>query len=162
MSDLTDLFKHELTDIYSGEHLLLEALQALEHESTAPGLAEAFAAHREQTTRHIKRLEDVAAMLGEDIEEERCPGIEGLLEEKRLFARERPVQDILNVFNIGAGQKSERYEITHYEGLIGLAHKLGLGDAMALLQQNLDEEEAALEKLKSLERRMPMPAGTGP
>ena len=81
---------------------------------------------------------------------ETCHGIEGLLKEKKTFLRERPSDELVEFFNIGAGQKSERYEITSYEGLIDMADKLGLTDAVELLEQNLQEEEAALNKLKMI------------
>jgi ferritin-like metal-binding protein YciE len=157
MTSLQDLFKHELKDIYSGEHLLLDALEELESESTDPNLAEAFAEHRQQTEGHIARLEQVAQTVnGEDgeLEAEECPGIEGLIEEKKVFAKERPSPEILDVFNVGAGQKTERYEITAYESLIEMAGKLGLRDAMGELRATLQEEEAALKKLKTLGEQM--------
>jgi ferritin-like metal-binding protein YciE len=150
ISSREDLFKHELKDIYTAEHLLMEALKKLESESTHPELARAFAKHREETAGHIERLEAVGESIGEELEVEECPGIEGLLEEKKTFMAHKPTKEIVQVFNIGAGQKSERYEITSYEGLIELAKKLGFSVAVADLSANLAEEEAALKKLKTL------------
>jgi ferritin-like metal-binding protein YciE len=155
---LEDLFKHELKDIYTGEHLLVDALAKLESESTDPKLAQAFAKHREETMDHIQRLETVGGFLGEDLDEEECPGIEGLIEEKAMFMKHKPSKELVQVFNIGAGQKSERYEITAYEGLIDLALKLGIHEAVQELRANLAEEEAALKTLKSLNQSIPVPA----
>lgn len=157
LSSPKELFEHELKDIYTGETLLLEALEELESESTDPDLAEAFAKHREETDGHIQRLEEVAEALDVKIEAERCPGIEGLIAEKKLFAKEKPSSDILNIYNVGAGQKSERYEITHYEGMIELAGMLGYTDAVSKLKENLAEEEAALKTLKKLGTRLSVP-----
>jgi len=64
--------------------------------------------------------------------------------------REKPSPELLEFYNIGASQKVERYEITAYENLIDMAEKLGLGDAVELLEQNLQEEEATLNKLKAI------------
>lgn len=157
-STLEDLFKHELKDMYTGEHLLLAALKKLEGESTDPELARAFAKHREETMGHIERLESVGELIGEEMEEEECPGIEGLIKEKETFMEHKPTNELVQIFNVGAGQKSERYEITSYEGLIDLAGKLGLSEAIRDLRANLSEEEAALKKLKTLGQRMPVPA----
>lgn len=44
----------------------------------------------------------------------------------------------------------KRYEITSYENLIDMADKLGMADAVELLEQTLQEEEAALNKLKMI------------
>jgi len=155
---LEDLFKHELKDMYTGEHLLLEALKELESESTDSELAQAFSRHREETMGHIERLETVGELIGEELEEEECPGIEGLIKEKETFMEHKPVEELVQIFNIGAGQKSERYEITAYEGLIELGGKLGLNEAVRELRATLTEEEAALKKLKTLGQRMPVPA----
>jgi ferritin-like metal-binding protein YciE len=57
---------------------------------------------------------------------------------------------LLEFFNVGAAQKVERYEITSYESLIDMADKLGLTDAVGLLEESLQEEEAALNKLKTI------------
>ncbi|MNC88672.1 hypothetical protein D3C83_45110 [compost metagenome] len=76
--------------------------------------------------------------------------MEGLIKEKKAFMRERPSAELLEFYNIGASQKVERYEITAYEGLIDMAEKLGMGDAVELLQQNLQEEEMTLNKLKAI------------
>ena len=76
-------------------------------------------------------------------------GIQGLIREKRLLMREKPTPELLEFFNVGAGQKVERYEITAYENLIDMADKLGISDAVELLEQSLLEEEAALGRLSS-------------
>ena len=64
--------------------------------------------------------------------------------------REKPSEELLEFYNIGAGQKVERYEITAYEGLIDMAEKLGMSDVVELLEQNLHEEEMTLNKLKAI------------
>ena len=48
---------------------------------------------------------------------------------------------------ISAGQKIEHYEIASYGTLRTFAEILGLEEAAELLQQTLDEEKAADEKL---------------
>lgn len=160
MTSPKDLFEHELNDIYAGETLLLDALEELESDSTEPALAEAFGKHRGETEGHLERLDEIAEMLQIEIEPERCPGIEGLIEEKKLFGEEKPTAELVNLFNVGAGQKSERYEITHYEGLIDLASKLGYSGAVPKLRENLKEEEAALKTLKSIGDRIEVPEMT--
>ncbi len=76
--------------------------------------------------------------------------MDGLIKEKKRFMREKPSPELLEFFNIGAAQKVERYEITAYETLIDMADKLGMTDAVELLEQNLQEEEMTLNKLKAI------------
>jgi len=150
MQTIEELFEHELKDIYSAEHSLLAALEQMASESSDREIKKAYTQHRKETQAQIKRLEKVFKSLGRKPAAETCAGIEGLLKEKKLFMREKPSPELLEYFNIGAGQKAERYEITAYEGLIDMADKLGLKDAVELLEQTLQEEEAALNKLKMI------------
>jgi ferritin-like metal-binding protein YciE len=150
MQTIEELFQHELTDIYSAEHSLLDALQQMAEESSDREIKKGFTQHRKETQAQIKRLEKIFRMIGEKPQAETCPGMEGLIKEKKVFMRERPSAELLEFYNIGAAQKVERYEITAYEGLIDMADKLGMSDAVDLLEQNLQEEEQALNKLKAI------------
>jgi ferritin-like metal-binding protein YciE len=150
MQTIEELFEHELKDMYGAEHMLLGALEQMAGESSDREIKRAFTQHRKETQGQIKRLEKIFKSLGQKPEVEPCHGVEGLLKEKKAFMKERPSDELVEFFNIGAGQKTERYEITAYESLIDMADKLGMRDAVELLEQNLLEEEAALNKLKMI------------
>jgi ferritin-like metal-binding protein YciE len=150
MQTIEELFEHELKDIYSAEHSLLNALEQMARESTDRDIRKAFTQHRKETQSQIKRLEKIFKTMGQKPQAESCPGIEGLIKEKKVFMREKPSDELLEFYNIGAAQKTERYEITAYEGLIDMADKLGMLDAVELLEQSLQEEEATLNKLKAI------------
>jgi ferritin-like metal-binding protein YciE len=150
MQTIEELFEHELKDIYGAEHSLLDALEQMANESSDREIRKAYTQHRKETQAQIKRLDKIFKMLGQKPEPETCPGMEGLIKEKKAFMREKPSPELLEFYNIGASQKVERYEITAYENLIDMAEKLGLTDGVELLEQNLQEEEAALNKLKAI------------
>ena len=150
MQTIEELFEHELKDIYSAEHALLDALEQMAGESSDRDIRKVFTQHRKETQGQIKRLNKVFKSLGQKPEAETCPGIEGLNKEKKAFMRARPAAELLEYYNIGAAQKTERYEITAYELLIDMADKLGMVDVVELLEQNLQEEEGALHKLKTI------------
>lgn len=150
VSTIEELFEHELKDIYGGETSLLDALEQMANESADREIKKGFQQHRKETQGQLKRIEKVFKILGKKAEAETCPGIEGLIKEKKTFMKERPTEDLLEFYNIGAAQKVERYEITSYENLIDMADKLGMTDAVELLEQNLQEEEATLNKLKAV------------
>lgn len=150
MQTIEELFEHELKDMYGAEMSLLDALEQMANESADREIKRGFTQHRRETQGQIKRLDKIFRSLGQKPEAETCPGIEGLIKEKKVFLRERPTPELLEFYNIGASQKVERYEITSYENLIDLAEKLDMRDAVELLEQNLQEEEAALNKLKAL------------
>jgi ferritin-like metal-binding protein YciE len=150
MESIEELFEHELKDILGGEQALVDALEQMAEETSDREIKKAYLQHRKETQGHIKRIEKIFRSLGQKPEAESCPGIEGLIKEKRVFMREKPTEELLEFFNVGAAQKVERYEITSYESLIDMADKLGLSAAVELLEENLQEEEAALNKLKAI------------
>jgi ferritin-like metal-binding protein YciE len=150
MQTIEELFEHELKDIYGAEHSLLDALEQMAGESSDREIKKAYTQHRKETQGQIKRIEKIFKSLGQKPEVETCPGMEGLIKEKKAFTREKPSPELLEFYNVGASQKVERYEITAYENLIDMAEKLGMSDAVELLEQNLQEEEATLNKLKAI------------
>ena len=150
MQTIEELFEHELGDIYSAEHALLDALEQMASESSDREIKKGYMQHRKETQGQIKRLEKVFKSLGQKPEVGTCPGMEGLIKEKKVFMRQRPSEELLEFYNIGASQKVERYEITAYESLIDMADKLGMSDVVDLLEQNLHEEEMTLNKLKAI------------
>ena len=150
MESIEELFEHELKDILGGEQALLDALEQMAEETSDREIRKAYTQHRKETQGQIKRLEKIFRSLGQKPEAETCAGIEGLIKEKKIFMREKPTEELLEFFNIGAAQKVERYEMTSYESLIDMADKLGLKEAVELLEETLQEEEGALNKLKAI------------
>jgi hypothetical protein len=56
----------------------------------------------------------------------------------------------VNLGIIASAQAVEHYEIVRYRSLVGWAHSLGMKDAAQLLQQSLDEELSADDKLVAI------------
>ena len=150
MATIEELFEHELRNIYSAEHALLTVLARMADESSDKDIRKAYTSHRKETQGQIRRLDKVFKTLGQKATPGSCAGIEGLIKEKTAFVRAKPSAELLEFYNIGAAQKTERYEITCYELLIDMADKLGLQEAVELLAQNLREEADALNSLKTI------------
>lgn len=155
---IQDLFEHGLEDIYHAEHQLLDALAELEENTEREEISRAFSEHREETEGQIERLEEVFDRFGEPPEKEECDGIEGLLEEYEEFTAMEPDQDVLDYHNMAAAEKTEHYEIAAYGNLIPLADRLGMDEAADLLEENLREEQDALDELKELTEGFEMDA----
>ncbi len=158
MDTIQDLFEHGLEDIYHAEHQLLDALEELEGNTERDEISQAFSSHREETQDQIDRLEEVFDMFGEPPEKEECEGIEGLLEEYEEFTSMDPAQDVMDYHNMAAAEKTEHYEIAAYGNLIPLADQLGMDEAADLLEENLREEQGALEELTELTEDFEMDA----
>lgn len=155
MQTAHEFFIHGLTDILSAERQLVEALGKQAEESTRPELQKAFESHREQTEKQIERLEQCFEELGEEPEETECKGIKGLIEEHDSFIDEEDAsEDLIDIFNVGAATKVERYEITEYEGLIRLADLMEHTKVSKLLNQNLKEEQQTEKKMLAFSSKL--------
>lgn len=155
MQTAHELFIHELQDLLDAEQQLVEALGEQADESSRPELQKAFQAHQAQTQNQVERLRQVFEELGEEPEEVECKGVRGLIEEHNHFKEEEdPSEDILDIFNTGAAEKVESYEICAYESVIRLAQQMGHTKAVKLLNQNLKEEQQTLKKMQAFSKKL--------
>jgi ferritin-like metal-binding protein YciE len=106
--------------------------------------------HLDETRGHVARLEEVFHAIGIKPESEHCDGMEGLISEGSEIAEAKGDGDARDAALIGAAQRVEHYEIAAYGTARALARQLGHTDAAKLLDQTLDEESAADEKLTQI------------
>ncbi len=147
---LHDAFIDELRDAYDAEQQLIKALGKLAEAATSSELRQAFEDHLEETRGHAERLEQVFGTLGEKVQGKHCEGIAGIIEEGKSVMDEEFDEQTMDACLIASGQRAEHYEMAAYGTLIAWANAMGHTEAADLLQQNLDEEEAADEKLTTL------------
>ena len=151
VSWLEKFFIDQLKDIYYVEQQLLKALSEFDQASTSDDLGEAFATHRAQTERHIKRLEKVFELVGQKPQAKKCEAMDGLLKEARNIIKETKegtaTRDAALI--IGA-QKIEHYEIATYGSLLQLAITMDFHQAAIILDKTLQEEEMADHSLTFL------------
>ena len=147
---LHDAFVDELRDTYDAEKQLVKALPKLAKAASADDLREAFEAHLEETRGQVTRLEQVFASLDEKVRGKHCDGIAGIIEEGSSIMQEDFDASTMDACLIAAGQRAEHYEIAAYGSLVAWAKALGHDAAAELLEQTLEEEKAADEKLSAL------------
>ena len=147
---LHDAFIDELRDTYDAERQLLKALPKLAKASSAPDLRAAFEAHLEETRGQVERLEEVFASLDEKVRGKHCDGIAGIIEEGKSVMQEDFDEATMDACLIASGQRAEHYEMAAYGTLVAWARAMGHDEAADLLQQTLDEEKAADQKLSAL------------
>jgi ferritin-like metal-binding protein YciE len=150
LGTLHDAFIDELRDTYDAERQLLKALPKLAKASTSPELRAAFQSHLEETRGQVERLEEVFASLDEKVRGKHCDGIAGIIEEGKSVMEEEFDDATMDACLIASGQRAEHYEMAAYGTLVAWARAMGHTEAADLLQQTLDEEKAADEKLSSL------------
>ena len=150
LDTLDDLFGHLLQDLYSAEKQITRALPKLVKAVEDPELADALESHLEETKGQVDRLEKIFEELDKSPGRKKCKGMEGLLEEGSELIEEEPEQVVLDAGLISAAQRVEHYEIAAYGTAVEWARILGYAKAEKLLQETLDEESAANEKLTML------------
>lgn len=147
MGTLEDLYTDLLKDLYSAEKQLVKALPKLAKNAQSPDLQRAFQDHLKQTEGHVERIERIFSDLGGSPRGKKCVGMEGLVEEGNELLKEKTEPEVLDAGLIAAAQKVEHYEIASYGTARAWAERLGYNQAARLLQQTLDEESTANEKL---------------
>ena len=147
---MDDLFVHTLRDIYYAEKQIEKALPDMIEQATEPSLKQAFQTHLGETRNHVRRVEQVFKLHGVEVKGVDCPAIDGIIEEAEDVTGEVDDKRVLDAALIAAAQAVEHYEMTRYGTLIAWAKQLGRSDCASVLQQNLDEEKAADQKLNSI------------
>nr|WP_145548289.1 DUF892 family protein [Variovorax boronicumulans] len=145
-----ELFIHELSDTYSAEKQMTRSLPKMARAAADEQLAQAFRDHLEETRTQVERIDQIVELTGLKLKRIKCAAMEGLVEEGNDLIDEIDKGPVLDVALIGAAQKVEHYEIASYTTLVLLATKLGLTDAVPLLEASLAEEKATDEKLGTL------------
>ena len=149
-TSLRDLYIEELQDLYSAEGQIIDALPQMSAAATTPDLKGAFDEHLEQTRVQRERLELIFKALGKRPGDQPCAGMEGLLNEGRERLRQDGPDDVKDAALIAAAQRVEHYEMAAYGTLVAWAQVLEHTEAADLLQETLDEEKAADEKLSAI------------
>ena len=152
MKTLKELFLDELKDMYDAEHRIIKALPKLAKAATCPKLKATFLGHLEETKGQVTKLEKVFQSFDETPKAKKCEATVGLLKEGDEIAADNKGEPTINAALISAGQKVEHYEIASYGCLHEWAGLLGNKEAANLIEEILDEEKAANEKLMELAR----------
>ena len=147
---LHEAFIDELRDTYDAEKQLIKALPKMAKAAESNELRTAFENHLKETHGHVDRLEQVFGSLDEKVRGKHCDGIAGIIEEGKAIMGEDFEGTTLDACLIAAAQRAEHYEMAAYGTLAAWARAMGHTQAAGLLEQILEEEKAADEKLTTL------------
>jgi ferritin-like metal-binding protein YciE len=147
---LDELFLETLKDIYYAEKKILTALPKMAKAAQSEQLAAAFEKHAEETETQVERLEQVFAMIDATPKGKTCEAINGLVDEGKEIMSDFKNSPAHDAGLLAAAQAVEHYEISRYGTLRTWADKLGLQDAVRLLDETLVEEKNTDEALTKL------------
>jgi ferritin-like metal-binding protein YciE len=101
--------------------------------------------HHRETQQHVANLQQIFRALGEEPETQACPAIEGLEKEGKQMIKQAD-DSLVDAVILSGVIETEHHEIAVYDGLIITAEQMDDQDVVALLQENLEQEEGALDK----------------
>jgi ferritin-like metal-binding protein YciE len=150
MAQITDprqLFQHKLGVALTMEETIVVMLRELEGKANDGELKEQLAHHRQETEGQIRNLQQAFTAFGAQAQRQPCAAIEGLEKEgKQLLQQASP--ELQDAVILGGCAEVEHHEIAVYDGLITLAEELDADDVVALLEENLEQEEHTLKEVE--------------
>ena len=148
------LFIAELKDLYSAENQITRALPKMVKAATSADLKKAFESHLRETEGQIERLVEICNMLGTNPKGKSCEGMKGVLEEGSSMLHDSAEGDVRDAALISAAQRVEHYEMAAYGTVRAYARLLDQPQVAKLLEETLEEEKAADQKLTSIAQKV--------
>jgi len=158
---LRELYVDELRDLYDAENRLVKALPKLAKEAESQELRSGIEEHLEQTRGHVDRLRQIFEAMGERPGGKKCAGMVGLLQEGDEMMDQEFEGGVKDAALISAAQRVEHYEIAAYGCVKTWASLLGEKEAQDLLEQTLNEEKEADQKLTEIAEEINVEAMSG-
>jgi ferritin-like metal-binding protein YciE len=154
IESMEDLFLEQIEDLYDAERRLVKALPKMAEASTSQTLRQAFQSHLIETEGHVSRLEKVFRIVGQDPKSHTCDAMKGLVSEGEDIVSDIDASSLRDAGLIAAANRVEHYEIAAYGSARTFAQALGLNEAATLLEQTLQEEKKADQKLTDIAESM--------
>ena len=153
METIEEMFEHHLVEMYYVETSLVDVLEKMADDASDDDLSEGFSKHRAETREHVRNLETVFRELGHEPEPRQSMVFDAMIEERERFYGETDNEQLRDLYDMQAGIKNERMEITGYEGMLTLADKLDYPDDVTdPLEDNLSEERSTLREMEALSK----------
>jgi ferritin-like metal-binding protein YciE len=151
VKSLRELFGIELCYAYDCEKKLVEkGLPEMIESASSRELRSALEEHLQQTRTHVTRLQRVFSAIGMEPDtktNEIFDKMASAVKDSKSNIDASPIRDAALIVN---GNLVEHYEIATYGSLASFARSLGLNEAVALLQETLNEEKKADAKLTQI------------
>lgn len=150
LNSLQELYVEQLRDLYDAEQQIIKALPEMIDAATSSNLKQALTEHLEVTKTQAMRLENIFTNVGEKAKREKCKGMQGVLDEGSDLIDKIDDPGVRDAAIVASAQRVEHYEMAGYGAARTYAGLLEDSQAHTLLQQTLDEEKEADQKLTGL------------
>src|SRR5689334_3789154 len=144
-----ELFLANLAATLKMENTVVGMLEELIEEAADGELKQQLRHHREETQSQIRNLHQAFQALGKEPDESPCLPIEGIHREGQIKLK-LAADELRDEVILAGCAETEHHEIAVYENLIVHADAMGQEDVVALLRENLEQEQHTLgEVLKA-------------
>jgi ferritin-like metal-binding protein YciE len=147
ISDPKQLFAHKLGATLTMEQTIVTMLKELSGKANDTELKQQLAHHREETEQQIENLNQIFSALGTQPQRQPCPTIDGLEQEGNKML-DQTAPGLHDAVILSGCAEVEHHEIAVYDGLITMAEQLDHDDVVALLEENLEQEEHTLKEVE--------------
>lgn len=154
VDSIEKLLIEELKDLHSAETQITKTLPKLIKAASSPDLKKAFENHLKETEGQIERLDQIFEILGKKATNKTCAGMKGILTEGSEILQETETGDVRDAALISAAQRVEHYEMAAYGTVRSYAEQMDQAEVAGLLQDTLEEEKAADEKLTQISKKI--------
>jgi len=154
IESMRDLFFEQIQDLYDAEQRLTKALPEMAEASASSELRGTFESHLTETKGQIARLERIFEELGESPKTTTCDAMKGLIKESDSMVSDIDKSSLRDAGLIATANRVEHYEIAAYGSVRAFAQILGMERAASLLDQTLNEEKAADQKLTRIAEKL--------
>ncbi len=147
---LQDLFVLKLQALYDIENELVKALPKMAKNATDQDLKEGFTMHLDETRTQVERLEQAFTLLEMKPTKTKVEAIRGLAKDAEWVMKNVHEDEARDAAMISAARYVEHYEMAGYLTAIQWAEELGYDEIRNLLEETLQEEMGADDKLADL------------
>jgi ferritin-like metal-binding protein YciE len=148
-----EAYNFELGAALKTEHTMLDMLDKLSNTANHEKLKQLFRRHHHETQQQIAHLERIFESFGWQVEESPSPVADALDKDAKGTIKKMG-KSLVPAAILQAALKTEHHEIAVYENLIVSAGALGRDDAVALLRENLEQEQRTLEEVEQMLREV--------
>lgn len=155
LRDLRDLYAYELHEMRDAEDQLIRMLPRMAGAATDQELADQFERHMRTSRTHKERIDEILSDVESPGDDVRSEGVRGLMRTAERFLDSGSEMDaaVRDAALLALAQRVEHLEMASYGSLRTYADLLGEDEARDLLQQTLDEEGQADDRLTRIALR---------
>ena len=149
-SDMRDLYKAQLQDMYDAEQRIAKTLPKLQEKAASAQLKQSFGDQITETKAQIARLEKAFALLDEKASGQACEATKGLVKECEETLDASGDAQVIDAALIANGQRIQHYNIAGYGCLTNFAKRCGQDEAAKLYAESADEAGKADQRMTQI------------